>query len=45
MSVTENDLEEFQKALKTYADTTANQNDNLQWEKHTDIHKIMTLIL
>ncbi|KTG44789.1 hypothetical protein cypCar_00012923 [Cyprinus carpio] len=31
MSVTENDLEEFQKALKTYADTTANQNDNLHY--------------
>ncbi|KAI2663938.1 N-terminal EF-hand calcium-binding protein 1 [Labeo rohita] len=36
MSVTENDLEEFQKALKTYADTTANQNDNL----HVSIQKL-----
>ncbi|XP_016408147.1 N-terminal EF-hand calcium-binding protein 1-like [Sinocyclocheilus rhinocerous] len=36
LSVTENDLEEFQKALKTYADTTANQNDNL----HVSIQKL-----
>ncbi|XP_016413503.1 N-terminal EF-hand calcium-binding protein 1-like [Sinocyclocheilus rhinocerous] len=36
MSVTENGLEEFQKTLKTYADTTANQNDNL----HVSIQKL-----
>ncbi|XP_052414067.1 N-terminal EF-hand calcium-binding protein 1 [Carassius gibelio] len=36
MSVTERDLEEFQKALKTYADTTSNQNDSL----HVSIQKL-----
>ncbi|TRY97427.1 hypothetical protein DNTS_016609 [Danionella cerebrum] len=36
MSVMENDLEEFQKTLKSYADTTADQNDNL----HVSIQKL-----
>ncbi|XP_055068976.1 N-terminal EF-hand calcium-binding protein 1 [Misgurnus anguillicaudatus] len=36
MMVLENDLEEFQKALKTYAHSTSNQNDNL----HVSIQKL-----
>ncbi|XP_056607628.1 N-terminal EF-hand calcium-binding protein 1 isoform X1 [Triplophysa dalaica] len=36
MMVLENDLEEFQKALKGYADSTSNQNDNL----HVSIQKL-----
>ncbi|XP_028853312.1 N-terminal EF-hand calcium-binding protein 1 [Denticeps clupeoides] len=36
MTVVEGDLEEFQKALRSYADTTTNQNDNL----HVSIQKL-----
>ncbi|TVK90426.1 N-terminal EF-hand calcium-binding protein 1 [Bagarius yarrelli] len=31
MAVTEDNLEEFQKALKSYADSTTNQSDNLHY--------------
>ncbi|KAG7326581.1 hypothetical protein KOW79_009982 [Hemibagrus wyckioides] len=36
MEVTEDNLEEFQKALKSYADSTTNQSDNL----HVSIQKL-----
>ncbi|KAK1796411.1 hypothetical protein P4O66_009464, partial [Electrophorus voltai] len=36
MRVTEDNLEEFQKALKSYADSTTNQSDNL----HVSIQKL-----
>ncbi|MCJ8729391.1 hypothetical protein PDJAM_G00105800 [Pangasius djambal] len=36
MAVTEENLEEFQKALKSYADSTTNQSDNL----HVSIQKL-----
>lgn len=36
MAVTEDNLEEFQKALKSYADSTTNQSDNL----HVSIQKL-----
>ncbi|KAI5109079.1 N-terminal EF-hand calcium-binding protein 1-like, partial [Silurus meridionalis] len=36
MAVTEDNIEEFQKALKSYADSTTNQSDNL----HVSIQKL-----